>query len=86
VKVDNSWWRCTRPVDKSITGECDAIIIQQQMESHLASDHGLVGLKPVDVVQTFVLIRTAEVKRGPERRDTVDDETIPMFERGKDFR
>jgi hypothetical protein len=87
VKVENSIWRCTFPVKASITGTCDALMVQQEMEKHLKSDHGYSTIRsPMEVLEQFVLIRTAEVPRGPGRRGKVEDETLPMFEKGKDSR
>jgi hypothetical protein len=86
AKVEHSIWRCTQPMSKSITGECDAMVIQQNMEIHLIEAHGITGFTPTDVAATFVLIRTGEVSRGPGRRKVIQDQTEPMFTPGKDFR
>ena len=84
MKVENSVWRCTVPMTNSVTGECDTLLIQQDMEEHLRRDHLKAPTTPADVVQHFVLIRTAEISRGPGRRKAVKDQTEPMFSR-EDF-
>ena len=86
TKVENSIWRCTVPSRTSETGECDATVIQQEMEEHLRRDHKRRLLSPGDVIPFFVLVRTAEVPRGPGRRGKIEDETMTMFDPGKDFR
>lgn len=85
-KVENSVWRCTWPTPASETGECDATLIQQDMEDHLLRTHRFGASNPLDVVAHFVLVRTAEIARGPGRRKATKDQTEPMFTKGVDFR
>lgn len=87
MKVENSIWRCTVPVTGSETGECDVTLIQHEMEEHLRRSHPHIpAMTPLVAVQHFVLVRTSEIARGPGRRPAVKDETMPMFEKGVDFR
>lgn len=80
TKVERSLWRCTVRVLGSQTGECDEVIVQQDMEDHLRTIHRRALLSPGDVIPFFVLVRTSDIGRGPGRRGKVDDVTMPMFE------
>lgn len=84
-KVDGSEWRCRHPSRTSETGECDVVVVQQDMEGHLATDHRMRNLTPEQVWAMFALVRGAPSRGRPPGLGKTDDETMPMFERG-DFR
>lgn len=84
-KIDGSEWRCRHPSRSSETGECDVVVVQQDMEGHLATDHRMKALTPEQVWSMFALVRGAPSRGRPPGLGKTDDETMPMFERG-DFR
>jgi len=86
TKVEHSQWRCTVPSRTSETGSCDVVVVQQDMEDHLRLEHSRRLLSPGDVIPFFVLVRSSDLGRGPGRREKIEDETMTMFDPGKDFR
>lgn len=81
-KIDGSEWRCRHPSHSSETGECDVVVLQQDMEAHLATDHRMKRLTPEQVWAMFVLVRGAPSRGRLPGLGKVEDETIEMF--GKD--
>jgi hypothetical protein len=84
-KVEGSEWRCRHPSTGSATGECDVVLVQEGMEAHLRTDHGMRSLTPEQVWALFVLVRGAPSRGRPPGLGKTDDQTMTMFDR-EDFR
>jgi hypothetical protein len=84
-KVEFSQWRCTVRVLGSETGECDAVVVQRDLEDHLRMEHRIKARTPQQAIEHFVLTRSSDLGRGPGRRPAVKDDTMEMFTR-EDFR
>lgn len=85
MTVDGSMWFCKVGVDQSVTGFCDVMVKQADLESHLWQNHRIRETEPLGVIRHFLLARGSDHGKPPGR-GKVDDQTPEMFVKGKDFR
>jgi hypothetical protein len=84
-RIEGSEWRCRHPSRSSDTGECDVVVLQQDMEAHLGTDHRMKSPTIEQVWAMFVLVRGAPSRGRPPGLGKTEDQTMTLFDRS-DFR
>ncbi len=80
-KIDDALWICRVPKAGSLTGFCDVMVPQTDLEKHLWSDHRKREATPEKVIGWFLLARGSHHGKPP-RLGKTEDATMEMF--GKD--
>lgn len=83
-KTDGALWICRVESLGSLTGTCDVMVPQEDLEKHLWTDHRKRETTPEKVIGWFLLARGSHHGKPP-RLGKAEDTTMPMFEKGRDF-
>lgn len=84
MKVEDSLWFCRVEAPLSVTGYCETMVKQSDLEDHLKRQHRIRPTDPLDLIKHFTLARGSHHGKPPGR-GKVDDQTYKMFDKG-DFR
>jgi hypothetical protein len=80
--VDDALWICRVGKIGSITGFCDVVVPQPDLEKHLWSDHRKRETTPEKVISWFLLVRGSHHGKPP-RLGKAEDATMEMFGKGE---